>query len=195
MVGPGMFTPWVIYIDELAFCLQMTFFGHVWKPLVSQNIALRCKLVGLLVMHYRGRTIDILIYFWPRYLNQPRLANFRCGRNTVYGKGLIVRARLTADRDTHLARSVTRLARAVKKLIWSMAILTAAWVPFFDDMNAIIFLAPISCFDQVLVEDPNVNRLVRDQILSETLLTPRYRKILSASGHLLFQIHCCSTRT
>jgi guanine nucleotide-binding protein alpha-1 subunit len=27
-------------------------------------------------------------------------------------------------------------------------------------MNAIIFLAPISCFDQVLVEDPTVNRLV-----------------------------------
>ena len=37
---------------------------------------------------------------------------------------------------------------------------TAAWVPFFDDMNAIIFLAPISCFDQVLEEDPTVNRLV-----------------------------------
>lgn len=28
-------------------------------------------------------------------------------------------------------------------------------------MNAIIFLAPISCFDQVLQEDPSVNRLVR----------------------------------
>jgi hypothetical protein len=27
-------------------------------------------------------------------------------------------------------------------------------------MSAIIFLAPISCFDQVLAEDPNVNRLV-----------------------------------
>lgn len=27
-------------------------------------------------------------------------------------------------------------------------------------MNAIIFLAPISCFDQVLAEDPSVNRLV-----------------------------------
>jgi len=27
-------------------------------------------------------------------------------------------------------------------------------------MNAIIFLAPISCFDQVLQEDPTVNRLV-----------------------------------
>jgi guanine nucleotide-binding protein subunit alpha len=28
-------------------------------------------------------------------------------------------------------------------------------------MNAIIFLAPISCFDQALAEDPSVNRLVR----------------------------------
>ncbi|KAG6920056.1 hypothetical protein DXG01_010124 [Tephrocybe rancida] len=37
----------------------------------------------------------------------------------------------------------------------------AAWVPYFDDMDGIIFLAPISCFDQVLAEDPSVNRLVR----------------------------------
>jgi hypothetical protein len=37
----------------------------------------------------------------------------------------------------------------------------AAWVPYMDDVDAIIFLAPISCFDQVLAEDPKVNRLVR----------------------------------
>ncbi|RDB30446.1 Guanine nucleotide-binding protein G(i) subunit alpha-2 [Hypsizygus marmoreus] len=37
--------------------------------------------------------------------------------------------------------------------------LVSAWVPYFDDMDAIIFLAPISCFDQVLAEDPKVNRL------------------------------------
>ncbi len=34
----------------------------------------------------------------------------------------------------------------------------AAWPPFFDDMNAIIFLAPISCFDEKLAEDRRVNR-------------------------------------
>lgn len=39
--------------------------------------------------------------------------------------------------------------------------LLAAWVPFFDDMDAIIFLAAISCFDQTLAEDATVNRLVR----------------------------------
>ncbi|KAF9551729.1 G-alpha-domain-containing protein [Agrocybe pediades] len=35
----------------------------------------------------------------------------------------------------------------------------AAWAPYFDDMDAIIFLAPLSCFDQVLEEDHKVNRL------------------------------------
>ncbi|KZV92997.1 G-alpha-domain-containing protein [Exidia glandulosa HHB12029] len=35
----------------------------------------------------------------------------------------------------------------------------AAWMPFFDDASAIIFLAPISAFDQVLAEDRSVNRL------------------------------------
>ena len=34
-----------------------------------------------------------------------------------------------------------------------------AWAPFFDDANAIIFLAPVSAFDQVLAEDRSVNRL------------------------------------
>ncbi|RDX44290.1 G-alpha-domain-containing protein [Lentinus brumalis] len=34
-----------------------------------------------------------------------------------------------------------------------------AWAPYFDDVNAIIFLAPISAFDQQLAEDPRVNRL------------------------------------
>jgi hypothetical protein len=37
---------------------------------------------------------------------------------------------------------------------------TASWIPFFDDCH-IIFLAPVSCFDQVLAEDRRVNRVVR----------------------------------
>lgn len=39
-----------------------------------------------------------------------------------------------------------------------------AWYPYFDDINAIIFLAPISCFDEQLAEDKNVNRL-QDSLL------------------------------
>ncbi|CCA71310.1 related to guanine nucleotide-binding protein alpha-4 subunit [Serendipita indica DSM 11827] len=33
------------------------------------------------------------------------------------------------------------------------------WVPFFEDANAIIFLAPISAFDQYLEEDYKINRI------------------------------------
>ena len=35
----------------------------------------------------------------------------------------------------------------------------AAWYPYFDDAHAILFLAPISCFDEMLAEDRRVNRL------------------------------------
>jgi len=58
---------------------------------------------------------------------------------------------------------------------------TATWLSFFDEsessseccqfsfilisaigtVDAIIFLAPISCFDETLAEDPRTNRLVR----------------------------------
>lgn len=34
-----------------------------------------------------------------------------------------------------------------------------AWVPFFENVSAIIFLAPLSCFNEQLAEDPAVNRL------------------------------------
>ncbi|KAI6108043.1 guanine nucleotide binding protein, alpha subunit [Pisolithus sp. B1] len=33
------------------------------------------------------------------------------------------------------------------------------WVPYFDDANAIIFVSPISAFDQYLEEDPRTNRI------------------------------------
>ncbi|KAI9511003.1 G-alpha-domain-containing protein [Russula earlei] len=33
------------------------------------------------------------------------------------------------------------------------------WVPYFDEANAIIFVAPISAFDQYLEEDPRTNRI------------------------------------
>jgi len=33
------------------------------------------------------------------------------------------------------------------------------WVPYFDDANAIIFVAPVSAFDQYLEEDPRTNRI------------------------------------
>ncbi|EIN08840.1 G-alpha-domain-containing protein [Punctularia strigosozonata HHB-11173 SS5] len=49
--------------------------------------------------------------------------------------------------------------------------LVAAWVPFFDDMNAIIFLAPMSAFDQVLEEDHSVNRIEDSVLLWKSIVT------------------------
>ncbi|GAC75335.1 G-protein alpha subunit [Moesziomyces antarcticus T-34] len=51
----------------------------------------------------------------------------------------------------------------------------AAWVPFLDDAQSIIFLAPLSAFDQPLVEDPSTNRLADTfalftQVVSHPLL-------------------------
>jgi len=35
----------------------------------------------------------------------------------------------------------------------------AAWVPYFEDVNVILFIAPVSAFNQTLTEEPSVNRL------------------------------------
>jgi guanine nucleotide-binding protein alpha-1 subunit len=35
----------------------------------------------------------------------------------------------------------------------------SAWVPYFDSVDAIIFIVSLSAFDQSLSEDPSVNRM------------------------------------
>ncbi|KAF8741044.1 hypothetical protein AX14_005951 [Amanita brunnescens Koide BX004] len=37
--------------------------------------------------------------------------------------------------------------------------LRSAWLPYFENVNVIIFLTPVSVFDETLWEDPRVNRL------------------------------------
>ncbi|KAJ7657184.1 guanine nucleotide binding protein, alpha subunit [Mycena polygramma] len=49
--------------------------------------------------------------------------------------------------------------------------LSAKWVPYFDDVDAIILLAPISAFDQTLVEDPEINRLADSLDLWKSVLS------------------------
>ncbi|KAJ7146340.1 guanine nucleotide binding protein, alpha subunit [Mycena epipterygia] len=61
--------------------------------------------------------------------------------------------------------------------------LRAAWVSFFDDMDAIIFLAPISAFDQVLAEEPSVNRLADSFKLWTTIVS---NKLLQHTNMILF---------
>ncbi|KAI9061527.1 G-alpha-domain-containing protein [Trametes sanguinea] len=46
----------------------------------------------------------------------------------------------------------------------------AAWFPYFDDANAILFLAPISCFDELLQEDRRVNRLEDSFLLWKAII-------------------------
>ncbi|KAI6021064.1 guanine nucleotide binding protein, alpha subunit [Pisolithus marmoratus] len=65
--------------------------------------------------------------------------------------------------------------------------LRAAWVPYFDDINAIIFLAPISCFDQVLQEDPSVNRLADSFLLWKTIVS---HPLLKKAYLILFLNKC-----
>jgi len=50
-----------------------------------------------------------------------------------------------------------------------------AWAPFFDDVNALIFLAPISAFDQVLAEEPDVNRMEDSLLLWRSVVASKVR--------------------
>ncbi|KAJ8508763.1 hypothetical protein ONZ45_g9004 [Pleurotus djamor] len=61
------------------------------------------------------------------------------------------------------------------------------WVPFFDDVDAIIFLAPISGFDQVLAEDKTVNRLEDSVLLWKAVCT---NKLLANVDLVLFLNKC-----
>ncbi|KAH8116185.1 G-alpha-domain-containing protein [Phellopilus nigrolimitatus] len=61
------------------------------------------------------------------------------------------------------------------------------WVPFFDDVDAIIFLAPISGFDQVLAEDKSVNRLEDSVLLWKMICS---NKLLANVELVLFLNKC-----
>ncbi|OAX39062.1 G-alpha-domain-containing protein [Rhizopogon vinicolor AM-OR11-026] len=58
-----------------------------------------------------------------------------------------------------------------------------AWLPYFDKVNAVIFLAPISCFDERLIEDSRVNRLEDSLILWRAICSS---KLLSRTILILF---------
>ncbi|KAL0956245.1 hypothetical protein HGRIS_002399 [Hohenbuehelia grisea] len=62
-----------------------------------------------------------------------------------------------------------------------------AWIPYFDDVDAIIFLAPISCFDQVLAEDPTVNRLEDSILLWKAVVS---NPLLKKTNIILFLNKC-----
>lgn len=59
----------------------------------------------------------------------------------------------------------------------------AAWAQFFDDVNIVIFLAPMSGFNQVLAEDESVNRLTDSLRLWQEICS---NKILASVEFVIF---------
>ncbi|KAK2464764.1 hypothetical protein APHAL10511_003182 [Amanita phalloides] len=62
-----------------------------------------------------------------------------------------------------------------------------AWIPYFEDVNAIIFLAPISAFDKVLEEDPRINRFDDSLQLWRSVVS---NKLLTNVNFVLFLNKC-----
>ncbi|KAI0915678.1 hypothetical protein AcW1_003785 [Taiwanofungus camphoratus] len=62
-----------------------------------------------------------------------------------------------------------------------------AWYSYFDDINALIFLAPISCFDERLAEDRRVNRLQDSLLLWKAVCSA---KLLQNVQMILFLNKC-----
>ncbi|KAL5495940.1 hypothetical protein ACEPAI_1404 [Sanghuangporus weigelae] len=65
--------------------------------------------------------------------------------------------------------------------------LRQAWASYFDDVNAIIFLAPINCFDEKLAEDRRVNRLEDSFLLWKAVCSS---KLLAKTQLVLFLNKC-----
>ncbi|KAF5380173.1 hypothetical protein D9615_006108 [Tricholomella constricta] len=90
----------------------------------------------------------------------------------------VLRARLkTLGVSEHRFKISSKLER------YAVASYTPAWVPYFDDMDAIIFLAPISAFDQALAEDTEVNRLEDSVNLWKYIVS---NKLLKDTSLILF---------
>ncbi|KAJ7271057.1 guanine nucleotide binding protein, alpha subunit [Mycena rebaudengoi] len=63
----------------------------------------------------------------------------------------------------------------------------AVWYSYFDTVDAIIFLAPISCFDEKLAEDRRVNRLEDSYMLWKSVCAC---KLLARTQLVLFLNKC-----
>ncbi|KIY48417.1 G-alpha-domain-containing protein [Fistulina hepatica ATCC 64428] len=66
--------------------------------------------------------------------------------------------------------------------------LVTAWIPYFsDNLHSILFLAPVSAFNQVLEEAPKVNRLEDSILLWSSIVS---NKLLKSTEIILFLNKC-----
>ncbi|KIL57705.1 hypothetical protein M378DRAFT_27866 [Amanita muscaria Koide BX008] len=120
---------------------------------------------------------EVASNFRVRHFSMERLANLRRRRSSLTGQCFIKPHFFQAnngDREVWLSSFND---------VCMITSVTAAWAPYFDDMDAIIFLAPISCFDQVLSEDPSVNRLEDSVHLWKSVVS---NKLLKNTNLILF---------
>lgn len=123
--------------------------GTEWRIVdVGGSRSQVCTMVSLLALLAISRSIDAL--------SCPSRC-WTCGRILIIDSGLVCVFQLDVDSDVSDISEGCMSSQLTNRCGWCIA----TWVPFFDDVDAIIFLAPISAFDQVLTEDKTVNRLVR----------------------------------
>ncbi|KAF8639165.1 hypothetical protein AX17_001652 [Amanita inopinata Kibby_2008] len=65
--------------------------------------------------------------------------------------------------------------------------LRSAWLPYFENVNVIIFLTPVSVFDENLWEDPSVNRLQDSMTLWASICSSK----LLAKAQLIHFLNKC----
>ncbi|KAJ3366571.1 hypothetical protein HDU91_001792 [Kappamyces sp. JEL0680] len=59
----------------------------------------------------------------------------------------------------------------------------STWISYFDDVNAILFVASLSCYDQTMAEEDGVNRMVDSLVLFEDVVN---HKLLEKKFFVLF---------
>ncbi|KIP06671.1 hypothetical protein PHLGIDRAFT_106742 [Phlebiopsis gigantea 11061_1 CR5-6] len=139
------------------------------------------------MLHRRRLRLDLLPGFFLQSGDVDRIAR----RDYTPSDDDVVRARLrTLGVQEHRIHFESGPAAGTEWCLYDVGgsrTQRAAWQPYFDDCDAIIFLAPISCFDEKLAEDRNVNRLEDSFALWKMICS---NKLLSRAQIILFLNKC-----
>ena len=59
----------------------------------------------------------------------------------------------------------------------------SSWISYFDEVTAVLFVASLSCYDQNMVEEEGVNRMVDSIVLFENMVN---HELLVKKSFILF---------